>query len=642
MGFDVAALRRIGRYPVDHFVAEGGMAWVFRVTDPELFNAPRALKLLKPQAAGGEDYQRFLAEAQILATIQHPNLIHVYDFGQDAGTGCHFYTMDFIEGSTLCDIPPDWLDEADEEEEEDEEESVDVAPVETEIDPNATSFIHVRPAPARVRYTVTDVCEYFCGVLAALARLHRENVVHRDIKPENIFLTHDRIPILGDLGIATGRHSAKISEVGRVPGTPLYMSPEHALGEPTTVRSDVFSLGLSLYTVLSGETVYDQIDDLDATDGQAVLQHLVSLQAEDKEFEFFGHESIPDSVLDVIETACSIKESERFASADDFNNALRDALDGVSGAYAGGIRPLVAAAIALPVLALTGYFAWQVLIEESQIGPTQEDVDKILEVERQNIRDRELAAQRDIDALKDKLERAMKSVGDGASAQRDIDALKAALEEAKKQGEAEAESKAALTAALNEAKIQSEAEKENKAALLIAQKRAKELEDARLSENLRLEEERKIAAKREADARRQLEELRLALLQEKNKPPPVALPPPPAEDLGLRKAMESYESAYESRSIEDLNRVWSMSRFQRVFLEQLFEDCGQIRVLLSFTDSNITGSDAQVDFDENILYNKCNKTKAGSRYSELTALLARRGDEWQIKEIRERNERSKN
>ena len=78
MSFDVGSIRQIGKYPVTRYIAEGGMAWVFKVKDTDLFDAPRALKLLKPEASDGDDYQRFLAEAQILATIQHPNLVHIF------------------------------------------------------------------------------------------------------------------------------------------------------------------------------------------------------------------------------------------------------------------------------------------------------------------------------------------------------------------------------------------------------------------------------------------------------------------------------------------------------------------------------------------------------------------------------------
>ena len=103
------ALSRIGRYPVRRYIAGGGMSWIFEVVDPELFEARRALKLLKPGEADGETLRRFRREAELLSRIQHPNLIHIYEFGEDPGTGCSFYTMDYIEGHTLAQVQPEWL-----------------------------------------------------------------------------------------------------------------------------------------------------------------------------------------------------------------------------------------------------------------------------------------------------------------------------------------------------------------------------------------------------------------------------------------------------------------------------------------------------------------------------------------------------
>ncbi len=924
MSFDIGAIRQIGKYPVERFIAEGGMAWVFRVKDPDLFDAPRALKLLKPEAATGDDYQRFLAEAQILATIQHPNLIHVYDFGQDTATGCHFYTMDYIEGRTLSQIPPEWL--AEEEEEDDDGTVPDAVPEEADVDPNATSFIYVRKTPVKTRHTVRDICRYFSDVLAALARLHRENVIHRDIKPDNIFLTHDGIAILGDLGIAKGRLSSAITETSRVPGTPLYMSPEHAMGDPATVRSDIFSLGLSLYAVLSGETVYDQIDEVAASDSQAVLRYLIALTAEEEEFEFVFHESIPDEVCDVIERACRIKESDRYASADDFNEALRNAIGGVSRPGEGGMRPAVAAAAGIAVLALAGYFGLQAylgsdkavaaeeaaartralgddtaaLIERlaaleepptsellelasaevaaassnAATGRTELDEEDYDDAQRMFVRarsgydkacdglvsgflegaaplrvkgarnvreqvepaaeqivphdwkelegltaefDSELAAagceraqglwgrietaarvvskshdvgaemsrrlpevstaalasaeearggarafqtdRSEYQALMDvaaadleSARRAMESGDHSAAirgakrARRDFDraagvrpATEARESSRKLMSEIEAQglrlgalrvqeqaanrtwsdgeygkaaeaylalleqtdalyrSASASMAARNDAqaaredaegwavpaRLLSEGESlysqatvelragrfdaaeqlfhdslagfqdakrqaaeeglidpkaSNAEALQLAQSRAEQAERERRVEDERRTAERRQAEARELAAQEELDALRAALEAAKKAPAPqrVAAVVAPGEDLGLHEAMKRYEIAYESRSIDDLNRVWSMSRFERLQVQRLFDDCQQIRVQVSFADSKIKGSTARVDYDETIVFKDCETTRSGSRYSELSASLARRGDEWQIKTIRPR------
>ena len=594
------------------------MAWVFRVNDPELFDAPRALKLLKPEAAEGEEYERFLAEAQILATIQHPNLIHVYDFGQDADTGCHFYTMDYIEGRTLAALSPDWLDDDEDDEEEEEGSDPEAVPEEAEVDPNATTFIQVQRAPVITHYTVRDVCEYFSDVLAALARLHRENVVHRDIKPENIFLTFDGIAILGDLGIAKGRHSSRISESGRVPGTPLYMSPEHTVGDPATVRSDVFSLGLSLFAVLSGETVYHQIEGVDAGDSHSVLRHLLQLNTDGGEFEFIFHDSIPDAVCDVIEKACAIQQSDRYQTADDFNQALRDAIEGVSQTGKGGIRPLVAAAIAVPILALAGYFGMQVISLDDREIETQQAL--------KDARDRAIEAEKERRSEEARVAEQFQKIRDSEGAAKDrLQALEAELEHAKNTVD---------TVAINAA------------ALKLAQERATQAVADRRVEDLKIEAERSKALERQRQAELQLASMQKQLEEAQKERERVTLAAaaaaaavrdgPVGENPGLIKAMAQYEKAYESRSIEDLNRVWSMSRFERTQIQRLFDDCGRIKVTVDITESEVNGSTARVDYDEAIFMTNCETTPEIPRQSELTASLARRGDEWQIKQIRNR------
>ncbi len=581
---DVGAVRKIGRYPVERFIAEGGMAWVFRVADPDLFNAPRALKLLKPEAAQGEDYQRFIAEAQILATIQHPNLIQVFDFGTDEATGCHFYTMDFIEGQTLSDIPPNWLDE-DQEDWDEEDAAADVAPADPEADPNATAYINVPSTPKKVRYTVRDVLEYFSGVLAALSRLHRANVIHRDIKPENIFLSHDGIAVLGDLGIAKGRYSSSITEAGRVPGTPLFMSPEHARGEPTNARSDIFSVGLSLYAVLSGETIYEQTEGVEASESQSVLRHLITLATQHEEFDFVFHDSIPDAVCDAIEKACSIDPQERYASADEFQEDLRNALDGTREVVTSGARTWIAAGAAVVFLAIAGYFAWD---------STQRD-------------SRNLETEQALEEARTRAELAEKQ------RKEEEGRLEVEREKAREVEEAAKQRLAALTAELEAA------------------------EQGRQAEEERIRREREKAEKSQLAAQQRLALLQAELQEEKNRPKPEPIVVAAAEkDAELRDVMRKYETAYEARSITDLNRVWTMSRFERLQVERLFNNCDQIRVQISFVDSNISGATGRVDYDETIVYRECDEGRGSQRYSELSASFARRGDDWQIKAIRER------
>jgi serine/threonine protein kinase len=97
-------LTQIGPYTVRRFIAEGGMAWVFEVLDPrfEGRDVVRALKMLKPAAAVGDEFQRFTSEASLLAGIDHPNLVTIFDFGKDEATDCFYYTMTFVGGPTMA------------------------------------------------------------------------------------------------------------------------------------------------------------------------------------------------------------------------------------------------------------------------------------------------------------------------------------------------------------------------------------------------------------------------------------------------------------------------------------------------------------------------------------------------------------
>ncbi len=286
------SLERIGRFKVRRYIAGGGMAWVFEVEDPGLFDARRALKLLKPGETDAETLRRFRREAELLSRLEHPNLVHIYEFGEDPGTGCQYYTMDFIEGRTLAQIHPDWLERS----------------------PEGGTVADAR--------SLEQICRYFLEVLSALARLHATSIVHRDIKPQNVFVDAHGRAVLGDLGVAKLSSAAGETQKGVVPGTPLYMAPEQSLRFEVSTRSDLFSLGLALYRVLTGRTVYDAALGADSTNSMAVLRHLWSLQGAAQEFEFDFPAQVPEALRGVVRRACRMNPEERYPSADAMAEAL--------------------------------------------------------------------------------------------------------------------------------------------------------------------------------------------------------------------------------------------------------------------------------------------------------------------------------
>jgi len=304
---DHESLRAIGPYPVVRFVAEGGMAWVFEVVDTRL-GARRALKMLKPAAGAGAEFRRFESEARLLATLDHPNLITIFDFGRDEALGCYYYTMQFVDGP---------------------------------------------PLSQRGTLPAEEAVPIFLDVLAGLTQLHDRGIVHRDIKPANVLLTSDGRALLGDLGIARTQEEAGLTRTGTAIGTVLYMSPEQARGVSVTPASDVFSMGLSLYQVLAGRTIYETIQGVDTSGSQSVLLYLGSLIHSGSEFKIPFPKEIPPAIREVMRKACRFDPKKRYADAREMHNALLEALD----ARPPSLLPRVAAGLAL--LALLGVGAWR-------------------------------------------------------------------------------------------------------------------------------------------------------------------------------------------------------------------------------------------------------------------------------------------
>ncbi|MBW2414867.1 MAG: protein kinase [Deltaproteobacteria bacterium] len=337
-------IRKIDRFPVVRFIAAGGQAWVFEVEDPQKFNDRYALKLLKPDAAAGTDLVRFEDETRFQMTIKHPNLLRVYERGQDEETGCLYYVMDLLTLGTLAEVRI--------------------------TDPEATVTSSALTA------SVTMVCKYVCGALAGLAHIHREGLIHRDIKPANIFIDQGDVAKLGDLGIAKRTGQAGVTERGYAPGTILYMSPEQVTGAELGPPSDIFAMGLALYRVLTGRTIYEEVKELDSTNSNAVQQHLWELQRTGDAFVYEFPPRVPEPIREVVRKACAIRLEDRYQTADEMRGALERAVFRVEAASTGmhlaeprgasrGMK-LAVAAVLLVALAGGGFFGWR-WYQQSQV-----------------------------------------------------------------------------------------------------------------------------------------------------------------------------------------------------------------------------------------------------------------------------------
>jgi hypothetical protein len=243
--------------------------------------------MLKPEAAVGEEFRRFEDEASLLAQIHHPNVVTIFDFGRDEATGCFYYTMSFIDGPTLKN--------------------------------RLAEEGHL---------AVEEALRIFVDILDGLETIHRRRIVHRDIKPGNVLIDPDGRPYLGDLGIARVQTERSKTRTGVAVGTALYMSPEQARGKPVDTRSDVFSVGLTLYEVLTGQVVYDHVDSVDSTSGMDVLMYIGGLVHQKREFEviFPQQPELPRRIKEIIQRACRLNVGDRFQTAAEMRAELLDVL----------------------------------------------------------------------------------------------------------------------------------------------------------------------------------------------------------------------------------------------------------------------------------------------------------------------------
>ncbi len=203
----------LNRYEILEKTGEGGMAVVYRARDT-LLNRQVAVKVLRSQFATDREFkERFRREAQAAASLSHPNVVNIYDVG-DTGR-IHFIVMEYVVGRTLHEIIRD-------------------------------------ESPLAIDHCI-DIAHQ---IAQALAHAHQHHIVHRDIKPHNILITNDGRVKVTDFGIAQALSSANLTQTGMVMGSVHYFSPEQAKGVNVQHFSDLYSLGIVLYEMLTGSVPF--------------------------------------------------------------------------------------------------------------------------------------------------------------------------------------------------------------------------------------------------------------------------------------------------------------------------------------------------------------------------------------------------
>jgi serine/threonine-protein kinase len=266
---------RFGRYEVERHLGRGGMGDVYLVRDT-IINRRAALKTIRPDTNLApkeiiEMRQRFYREAQTAGALTHPNIVTIYDVGEDLGMS--YLVMEFFEGETLTQ------------------------------------------RMKKQRFTVAQIKHVIYHAGMGLDYAHANGVVHRDVKPDNIMVSNAGLVKVMDFGIARIVES-DLTKTGSVIGTPAYMSPEQVNGQKIDGRSDIFSLGVILYELLTGRKPFT---------GQTVSSLMFAIVKADHAQPSALDAKVHVNWDEILRKALAKDRDERYPSAKELAVAVRDA-----------------------------------------------------------------------------------------------------------------------------------------------------------------------------------------------------------------------------------------------------------------------------------------------------------------------------
>jgi eukaryotic-like serine/threonine-protein kinase len=283
------------RYRIEDRLGSGGMSTVFRAQDT-ILERTVAVKILAEHLSDDERFvARFRREALAVAKLVHPNIVQVYDTGNDGGQ--YYIVMEYVKGKSGAQL--------------------------------------LQAQGALETDTAVEIGIQACS---GLDYAHRHGIIHRDVKPGNLMIIGgpaerggDMTVKLADFGIARASEQTRITQVGSVVGTAAYLAPEQARGDEATPSSDVYSLGVVLYQFLTGRLPYE---------GASLAELAVRQQSEQALHPSNYNDAVPDSVGDAVLVALDSDPTHRFAAAGELADALRRGLGGESPSQTGATRVL--------------------------------------------------------------------------------------------------------------------------------------------------------------------------------------------------------------------------------------------------------------------------------------------------------------
>lgn len=272
-----------GRYEVLKRVGSGGMADVYMAKDHKL-NRNVAVKVLKSEYVEDEKFlKKFETEAQAVARLSHPNIVNIYDVGME--DGINYIVMELAEGITLKE--------------------------------------YIRK---KGYLSPKETVEISTQIASAISHAHKNHIIHRDIKPQNILVSDTGIIKVTDFGIAKAISSNTVTSTATAMGSVHYISPEQAKGRFCDEKSDIYSLGITMYEMVTGHVPFDHENGV-----TIALMHLQNEITPPSQIR----DGIPDSLEKIILKCTMKKPEERYQTADDLIADLRLVFEDTSGGYVG-------------------------------------------------------------------------------------------------------------------------------------------------------------------------------------------------------------------------------------------------------------------------------------------------------------------